>query len=304
MFVVLPWMIVVAMVLLMGYFMGWWHARRWGRKCEKLMRTLPEVESVGRTGKAFGKLRLGWLGHGTLHLELGGLRILVDPVLGSVSGMRRCLPNSEWILGEHWDLVLITHGHMDHLHPHTLKRLKMGEVLMPEKTEQLLPHSLRDSLPIRRLREGEAFRSGTVTIRPLSARHGGWRFPWQRGYRAFSYLLEAEETRVFVAGDSAYFPGFAEYGVRHKPDVAVLPIGAYAPRWFLSDKHMNPEEAAQAAMDLRAGCVVPVHFGTYRLSLEPVEEPLMRFSKIALSKKLVWSLPADAESVYPEPDDS
>jgi L-ascorbate metabolism protein UlaG (beta-lactamase superfamily) len=82
---------------------------------------------------------------------------------------------------------------------------------------------------------------------------------------------------VYHAGDSAYGPFFAEIGSRYPGiDVAMLPVGAYAPRWFMQNMHMDPEEAVQAAFDVGARVVVPMHWGTFRLSREPALEPIER----------------------------
>lgn len=85
------------------------------------------------------------------------------------------------------------------------------------------------------------------------------------------------DLRVYHAGDSAYGPFFAEIGSRFPGiDVAMLPIGAYAPRWFMRNMHMDPEEAVQACQDLGARVMVPMHWGTFWLSREPVLEPIQR----------------------------
>jgi L-ascorbate metabolism protein UlaG (beta-lactamase superfamily) len=83
--------------------------------------------------------------------------------------------------------------------------------------------------------------------------------------------------RVYHAGDSAYGPFFAEIGSRYPGiDVVMLPIGAYAPRWFMQNMHMDPEEAVQAFQDLGARVMVPMHWGTFWLSREPPLEPIER----------------------------
>lgn len=83
--------------------------------------------------------------------------------------------------------------------------------------------------------------------------------------------------RVYHAGDSAYGPVFAEIGCRYPDiDVAMVPVGAYAPRWFMQTMHMDPEEAVQAIQDLGARIIVPMHWGTFLLSREPALEPIER----------------------------
>ena len=87
---------------------------------------------------------------------------------------------------------------------------------------------------------------------------------------------------IYFAGDSGYFPGFAEIGRQHaRIDAALLPIGAYAPRWFMRYQHMDPEEAWQAARDLRSRLLVPMHWGTFVLTDEPLDEPAARIDAVA-----------------------
>jgi L-ascorbate metabolism protein UlaG (beta-lactamase superfamily) len=94
-----------------------------------------------------------------------------------------------------------------------------------------------------------------------------------RGYGG--YVLNAGKNSLYHAGDTAYFSGFREIGQRLRPDVALLPIGAYHPESYRS-VHTSPEDAVQAFMDLGARWMVPMHYGTFRLSYEPVDEPVRR----------------------------
>jgi L-ascorbate metabolism protein UlaG (beta-lactamase superfamily) len=111
-------------------------------------------------------------------------------------------------------------------------------------------------------------RSARITA--LEVNHWGSRglFRDDLGYGGF--LVETAAGSVFFPGDTAYCPRFAEYGRRFSIDVALLPIGAYNPFRYA---HMNPEDALQAFLDLRADHLVPIHWGTFVLSLEPIEEP-------------------------------
>jgi L-ascorbate metabolism protein UlaG (beta-lactamase superfamily) len=99
-----------------------------------------------------------------------------------------------------------------------------------------------------------------------------------RGFGGF--IVEAAGRTVFHCGDTAYFEGFREIGTRHEIDVALLPIGAYDPPTG-RDVHMNPEEAVQAFLDLGARWMVPMHYGSFRLSYEPLDEPIERLRSCA-----------------------
>lgn len=138
---------------------------------------------------------------------------------------------------------------------------------------------------------GTIARFGFAEVRELDwwqqVEVAGWRFtllPAQHWSRRLSqpenstlwgsWLVETPAARVFFAGDTGYFHGFAEYGRRFPGcDLAVLPIGAYQPRWFMAPAHMDPAEALRATRDLAARRLVPVHWGTFDLSDEGVDEP-------------------------------
>jgi L-ascorbate metabolism protein UlaG (beta-lactamase superfamily) len=104
-----------------------------------------------------------------------------------------------------------------------------------------------------------------------------------RGYGGF--VLEHQGRKIYHAGDSAYFEGFAEIGKKIAPEIALLPIGAYHPASFRR-VHMGPDEAMKAFKDLRAKIMVPMHFGTFKLSFESLEEPLRWLKEIAAQQKL------------------
>jgi L-ascorbate metabolism protein UlaG (beta-lactamase superfamily) len=101
-----------------------------------------------------------------------------------------------------------------------------------------------------------------------------------RGFGGF--VIESAGKTIFHCGDTAYFEGFREIGKRHKIDIALLPIGAYDPPSG-REVHMNPEEAVQAFLDLGAQWMVPMHYGSFRLSFEPLHEPLERLHACARS---------------------
>jgi L-ascorbate metabolism protein UlaG (beta-lactamase superfamily) len=96
-----------------------------------------------------------------------------------------------------------------------------------------------------------------------------------------SYLIEHEGRRYYWAGDTGYFNGFRDIGEKYGPiDVFFGPIGAYEPRWFMKDNHMNPEETLKAANDLRTKVFVPIHWGTFDLSDEPLGLPVERTKEL------------------------
>ena len=131
------------------------------------------------------------------------------------------------------------------------------------------------------------YRDLKITFTP--AKHWGARVlhDQHRGYGGF--VLEHQGRKIYHCGDSAYFDGFAEIGQRLAPEIALLPIGAYHPESFRK-VHMGPDEAVRAFQDLRAKIFVPMHFGTFKLSFEAMDEPLRWLREIAAQQKLTSRL--------------
>jgi N-acyl-phosphatidylethanolamine-hydrolysing phospholipase D len=240
-----------------------------------------------------GEFRLTWIGHATFLVQLGPLNVLTDPVWSErvfspfpgVGPRRLAPPGLPLEALPPVDLVLLSHDHYDHLDAPTVRRLAR---LQPD-AEWVAPLGYRTWLErrgLRRCREldwwqsaglGRAGEEARVTVLPVQ--HWTRRSPLDEGARLWaSFAVETASGRVYFGGDSGYCPAFAEIGERTGPfDAVLLPIGAYEPRWFMRAAHMNPEEAIQAWRDLgAAGRFVPMHWGTFILTDEPVLEPPAR----------------------------
>lgn len=233
-----------------------------------------------------------WLGHASFRIRWRGVVFLLDPVFRSWIGLsKRRVPKPPVARLRQPVAVVISHAHMDHLDSGTLAAISPDSLLLPTRTERFLSRRLRDVREIVSVRPGESVQVGPLEVRAFRSAHGGWRYPWQKGYVACSYLVTDGSRSVFWAGDTAYqsrlFAEVASYG---DVDVALLPIGAYSPRWFLQKRHMNPVEAAQAARDLGARLTHPYHFGGYRLSLEPWDEPLRWFARSCEQRGVEWRI--------------
>jgi L-ascorbate metabolism protein UlaG (beta-lactamase superfamily) len=231
-----------------------------------------------------GQLGVTFIGHSSFFLQIGGKNILVDPnfarwifVLKRLRrpGLRlRDLPPI--------DAVLVSHAHFDHLHRPSLaavarltwrKSGKRPVIIAPRHL-----HDLVNDLGYAHVVEldwWQNFHLGSVEITHVPSRHWGARMvrDMHRGYGGF--VLRAGRHSLYHAGDTAYFEGFREIGQRLKPEVALLPIGAYHPDSFRR-VHTSPEDAVQAFLDLGSRWMVPMHYGTFRLSYEPVDEPVPR----------------------------
>jgi len=218
-----------------------------------------------------------YLGHGTLWIHLMGNNILTDPIFEDITFFFRRfapfpLPPEEL---PPMQVVLISHSHLDHLDSDSIRRLGSTPLY-------LVPLGYRDwfkdLLPGAKIVELDWFETHThegVTYRLLPTQHWSKRAPFDTNRRLWgSWLIEAGNRKVYYAGDSGYFQGFAEYGEKFGPiAAALLPIAAYEPRWFMSTFHMNPDEAVRAFQDLRADYFIPQQWGVFDLTDEPMDAP-------------------------------
>lgn len=184
------------------------------------------------------------------------------------------------------DVVLISHNHYDHLDRSTVRALARRM----DETEWVVPMGLARLLRgwgVNRVREVDWWQTvelrtaaGAASISSAPAQHFSARGFWDRGRTLWcSWAVTAGGRRAFFAGDTAYHPEFAAIGERYGPfDLSMLPVGAYEPRWFMKTVHMNPPEALRAYAELtgtRAGelAMLPIHWGTFRLTDEAMQEP-------------------------------
>jgi L-ascorbate metabolism protein UlaG (beta-lactamase superfamily) len=238
-----------------------------------------------------GEIGVTFVGHATVLIEIDGIRILTDPVLSSrvVALKRLVAPGLPRGGLPELDLVLVSHGHLDHLDLPTHRRIasRRTVALVAENLGDLVERCGYDDVV--EMPWGREYRFGGVRVTALEVNHWGRRglLPDRRGYTGF--LIEGESGSVFFPGDTAYTPLFREYGERFRIDVALLPIGAYDPPSFRR-VHMNPEDAWQAFVDLRARWLVPIHWGTFVLSYERVDEPPRWIGELAAGAGLAERL--------------
>ena len=272
--------------------MSWPRKRRfWITKLGQVTRLAWEsyVEPIsGESGKPLqvgaGELGVMFLGHSSFLLQLGGRNVLVDPVFANrlVVLRRQRRPGVMVADLPCIDVVLVTHAHMDHLNRPTLKKLAKanGDGVPPVI---VLPHHCGDLVrgmgfsEVRTLRWWEETTVAGLRVTATPAKHWGARL-FKDTHRGFGGYVIADEAgyRLYHSGDTAYFNWFKEIGRRLGPfDVALLPIGAYFPDAYRA-VHTNPEEALQAFVECGAEIMVPMHFGTFQLGREPMEEPPIR----------------------------
>ncbi len=222
-----------------------------------------------------------WIGHSTLLLQIDGLNILTDPVWSeraspvSWAGPRRMVePGLKWENLPDIDVVIISHDHYDHLDEETIK--KIGDdafFLVPLGVGKFF-----EKLGITNMQEFDWWNSITfngVEFVCTPTQHFSGRTLFDRNSTLWcSWVIVGEQERIYFAGDSGYFPGFKEIGERYGPfDLAAIPIGAYKPRWFMEPMHVDPRQAVDIYTDVKARYFVPIHWGTFILSDEGVNDP-------------------------------
>jgi L-ascorbate metabolism protein UlaG (beta-lactamase superfamily) len=262
--------------------------RRKARQFGTLVRRSAMTPRTGVTRKPVlarrGQLGVTFIGHSSFFLQIGGKNILVDPNFARWIFVLKRLRRPGLRLGDlpPIDAVLVSHAHFDHLHRPSLRAIaRLSRRQSGKRPAIIVPHNVRDIVgdlgygPIVELEWWQSFHLGNVEITHVPSRHWGARMvrDMHRGFGG--YVLRAGQHSLYHAGDTAYFEGFREIGQRLRPEVALLPIGAYHPDSFRR-VHTSPEDAVQAFLDLGARWMVPMHYGTFRLSYEPIDEPVER----------------------------
>ncbi|MCQ4083732.1 MBL fold metallo-hydrolase [Streptomyces sp. RB6PN25] len=259
---------------------------------------LPEVDKE--------TIAVSWAGHASWVVRIGGLTVLTDPVWS-----RRILGTPPRItpVGIPWhalppaDAVVVSHNHYDHLDAPTLRRL-------PRATPLFVPAGLarwcrrRGFTRVTELDWWEAAEFGGVRFDFVPAHH------WSRRTLADTcrslwggwVMRDVAGQCVYFAGDTGYGRWFTEIGRRHPGlDIALLPIGAYAPRRLLRTVHTDPEEAVQACMDVGARIMAPMHWAAFLLSSEPPLQPLTRvraaWQATGRPRDQLWDLPVGGSRV-------
>jgi N-acyl-phosphatidylethanolamine-hydrolysing phospholipase D len=245
---------------------------------------------------------LTWIGHSTMLVRMGGVTMLTDPIFSDVAGpaglvgpRRLVEPGVPLDALPPVDLVLLSHDHYDHTD------LPSVEKLARRGARFVVPLGLADLVrdaggAVTELDWWQDIEVGRARVHCVPAQHFAGRSILDGDRRLWAgWVVEAGNRRFYHAGDTGYFGGFGEIGERLGPiDVAAVPIGAYLPSSIMRYVHMDPAEAMQAAIDVKAQTVVGMHYGTFDLTDEPLDEPPRWFraegEKRGLLDERVWTL--------------
>ncbi len=232
---------------------------------------------------------LTWIGHASFLVQLGGASILIDPVFSDrLFAIRRKVPPG--LAFEHLpeiDAVLVTHNHRDHMDAPSLERLpKHARYVVPKGLGGWFARAGKPHVVELAWYEHTDLADARITFVP--SHHWSQRGPFDRNESLWGgFVIEDGTHRVYHSGDTAHFQGFADIFARTGPiHAAMLPIGAYDPRWFMKAQHMSPEDALQAFVALRAHRFVAMHWGTFRLTDEPLGEPPNRIREAFQAARL------------------
>ena len=253
-------------------------------------------------------LRVTWLGHSSVVLEIDGRRLLLDPVWAervspvSFAGPKRFhpppLPLDELPA---LDAIIISHDHYDHLDRSVIRAL--GATGVPFITSLGVGARLErwDVAPqrITELDWGQSTLVENLTVTATPARHFSGRGVIDADTTLWaSWVIAGPQNRVFFTGDTGYFSGVAQIGERYGPfDATLIKIGAYGPTW--PDIHLTPEDAVRVHLAVRGKVLVPVHWGTFNLAFHPWNEPPERLLAAARAEGITVMIPRPGQQVEP-----
>lgn len=245
-----------------------------------------------------------YIGHSTTLIHLDGANILTDPHFGNRILFSKRKPKlnfqPSWLDG--LSCVLLSHMHYDHLNVDSYRYIaSVAPVIVPERTEPAIGKLIQNPvIELSHWATHELVDGTTITAVPIA--HRGGRLSQLRYTSSNGYVIQKGDVTVFFCGDSAYGPQFKEIGNLYHINLALLPIGCYSPRWFMKKRHMTPAEAITAFEDSRASYMIPIHWGTFRLSLEKIHAPAERIKKILddrtdLKERIFLIEPGDSKDI-------
>lgn len=242
-------------------------------------------------------IKVTYIGHENFLIQTEGLNLLTDPVysertspVGFAGPKRAHLPGIRFEDLPQIDVVYVSHNHYDHMDSDTIKRLskKFSPLFItpPGNKENLQRFGAHNIIELDWWQTHQLKENLILTMTP--AQHWSGRSPFDRRKALWgSFFLKANNRSIYFAGDTGYGPHFTEIQKRQGDiDLALLPIGAYEPRWFMKDIHMNPEDAVLAHLDLKAKQSLGMHFGMFQLTNEGIDTPLQDLDLAVIKHKV------------------
>jgi L-ascorbate metabolism protein UlaG (beta-lactamase superfamily) len=283
----------------------WSKERRAKKKDLSVQIPQAEQKEIEKLKQNRTKFSITWIGHSTFFIQMNGLNILTDPVWAKWMGFQKRLTEPGIPIKElpEIDIVVISHGHYDHLDFGSIRKLKGSPVYY-------VPIGLKSAFTRRGYKNvieanwWDTFSDGTLSISFVPAQHWTRRSLYDMNTSHWGgWILENGEHSVYFVGDTGYFRGFREIANRFDIDIVLMPIGAYEPEWFMEVSHINPEDAIKAFLELKGNLFIPMHYGAYRLADDTGPEALERMQKewerLKLDKNMLKVM-AIGETFWPD----
>ncbi len=246
---------------------------------------------------------LVWLGHNSFIINIDGVNMIFDPIFWDAPFVKRKsrLPiNPDNI--HNIDLALNSHDHFDHADKRSVQTLALNNTHMQIVAGLGMRELIESWSPFLKVNEMgwyQLFEFSGVKITFLPCQHYGKRSIGDSAKRLWgAFMIEGKNIKLYYSGDSSFAGHFDEIKpLFGKIDYALMGIGAYKPRWFLERNHLSPIEAIKASRIMGAKVVIPMHYGTFKLSREPIFDPPQAFRAEALRKNVEYRIPEIGEIV-------
>jgi L-ascorbate metabolism protein UlaG (beta-lactamase superfamily) len=244
--------------------------RRSPRRAE-MPRVEPDLARIGQDAPS-----LTWVGHATWLACMAGQRVVTDPVWSTSigPGITRNVPPGVTLEQAAPTVVLVSHNHRDHLDAPTIERIGGNAIyIVPQGLGRFFRK--RGYAQVHEVDWWQSVALGDLQVTFVPSQHWSQRGPLDRNDTLWGgFVVQGQGRTFYFAGDTAFFGGFRTIGERFPDiDAALLPIGAYDPQWFMRRQHMNPDDAVAAFRDLGARLLCAMHWGTFKLTDEPLDEP-------------------------------
>jgi L-ascorbate metabolism protein UlaG (beta-lactamase superfamily) len=219
---------------------------------------------------------LTWIGHASVFGRIDGKSFLIDPNFSRRIGWFYQRHGEPGLTPEQLpriDLALVTHNHYDHFDVPSLTRIdRSATVVVPQRMGDWFCR--QGFARVIELGWWERAAASGLQITCVPARHWSRRSAWDTNRALWSgFVLAGSAHSIYHAGDTAWFEGFEEIARRFPNlDAALIPVGAYEPRWFMEKNHVSPEEAGRAFLTINAACSIPIHWGAFQMADEPLSE--------------------------------